>query len=251
MRSSVESTAQGDVRPKNVDDLVAFGMRLVFAPAPAYHRLLYCDGGRDGVVQAYALLVEFLQYLCDTSHHSKRLTTLQVRVHNATTYADDFLRDFEKNSKLTLVRSGEDLTPPHPASLRGPDSRGVATLVLQYFPDTEDDPQPTLPLDWFAAECSTRSSQPNAQALRGTLVPQYTGSWFEARRILESHGFEPIDASGQKWFEAAQLSPDDNPTTWVEPVLKDLQQLPLLVCVPDGFIAWKDVLNKPRILVEQ
>ena len=246
-KSFLQSTAKGDARPRDVDDLSAFGMRLVCAPAPAYHRLLYCDAGKDGLQQGYALLVKFLQYVCAKSVHAKRLTSLRVCVRDDAGHAGDFLQDFADGSKLKLIRGGPDLIAPHPASLRGP---GVATLVLQYLCDTDEAAESALPLAWFDAQCATRTAQPDASALSGNLVPQYTGSWFGLRRILEAHGFEAVESTGAKWFEASPLSPDSDPREWFQALLADMERLPLQVRLPDGFIAWDAVLDKPYILVE-
>ena len=58
--------ARNDSRPQSIDDLVNFGVRPLFAPTPAYHRMLYCDNGLEGMTQGHALLVEFLAYLCES-----------------------------------------------------------------------------------------------------------------------------------------------------------------------------------------
>ena len=72
-------------------------------------------GGKEGLQPGYALLLEFLQYVCHHSAHAKRLP-LRVCVHSVTAHANGFLDDFEEGNKLALVRDGGELTPPHPAA---------------------------------------------------------------------------------------------------------------------------------------
>ena len=96
--------------------------------------MLYADGGADGVANAYWLLRGYLDFLCTTSSHAKRLGALVIAVINATAFPlDDIEAASNPSSPVTVLLQSPSEVGFHVCSLRGPDRRCPAKLILQHF----------------------------------------------------------------------------------------------------------------------
>ena len=159
-------------RPANVEDLKAFGVKLVNCPGPSYAKLFFVDGGAGGLLDGFALLYEFFGFLMNSRAHAKRLSTLKLVVKNATQVDDNlFQKDLAADAALKVAFQGAGGISLHPANLRAPDARGPSKLVLQQSQSAEH----ASPRSWW--KDSLPASAINADgAVPGILTPLFSGS---------------------------------------------------------------------------
>ena len=172
-------------RPASVEDLKAFGMKLINCPGPSYAKLFFVDGGDTGLLDGVALLYELFTFLMNSKAHQKRLNTLKLVVKNANQVDNNLVqKDLATDAALKVAFHDADDISLHPASLRAPDARGPSKLVLPHVQSAER----ASPRAWW--KDSLPSSAINADGVvPGILTPLFSGYWWGDRRILEDAGF--------------------------------------------------------------
>ena len=226
--------------PGTLEDLQSFGMVHICGTKPKYYRLLFVDNDADGFRDGYWLMRGFVEFLCCSPTHSKKLGTLAFRVINCTKHPTVNF-DVKMNSTLTLTTtvSSPSQLSMHPCELRHPDRRGYAHLsFLAAPPDVAAEVRPTL------------SEEDDGVVW----IPQFTGCWWGVRTVLQESGFQDITEEGtlyaKKIFQASAVTAGSG-QRWLENFLAAMEETPMLVTCPPDMTDFQAALDLPHIQLQR
>ena len=227
--------------PKDIEDLSNYGMLWASTGKPHWYRILFTDDNEAGFQNGFLILRNFLQVVATSAAHGKRLAGLKLKVHNQTTFSTEGFATMDQDKEKCAgdgitIQIVTDAAPCiHPTELKHPDRRGFPTLLLQPAPPDFD----------MSAELNGEAFA-EAKAGKVVMIPQYQGAWFHLRTILRESGFEDMDPTSNagKTWQAPAIT-ETSGVEWLQGFLDQLEELPLLACVPKNVPKLEALLTKP------
>ena len=143
-----------------------------------WFRILFADEGESGFKNGFLLLRDFLRTVASAPAHCKRLSGLNIKIHNQTQLSTDgfgSVAEDESPGQITFQVHGDTSPCIHPTDLKHPDRRGFPCLRLQRAPPDFD----------LGAELN-HEARAEAKAGKIVMIPQYEGAWFHLRAILRA-----------------------------------------------------------------
>lgn len=221
--------------PRDIDDLSNFGMLWTSTGKPSWFRILYVDDGEAGFKNGFLLMRDFVQTVATTPAHSKRLSGLKIKIHNQTEHSTDGFGSAAEDGHITFEVHGDNAPCIHPTDLKHPDRRGFPTLRLQ-----------PAPADFDVSAELTHEALSDAKSGKAVMIPQYEGTWFHVRTILREAGFEDTNptSNSNKMWQAPAIT-ESSGQEWLKSFLDDLQETPLVACIPKDVPKLEALLTKP------